>query len=315
MSPALDKHYLPPSTALWSGRKDSLAGERFFQVVEAVDLTKRELIKEENAVALIGFQCDEGVKRNFGREGAKLGPDVIRQHLGTLPVHRSLKLFDIGNIQCIDDDLDAAQQALAELIDYSHQKNINTIVLGGGHEIAWAHYLGLKQHYPELAIINFDAHFDLREHEKPSSGTPFLQIANDKAAQSQSFHYCCVGIQHTANTASLFQTAKQLDVSYLTASTLYNSSLAWQQAFLDDFLNQHSHVYLSICLDVFNQAFAPGVSAPQPFGLSPSDALPLIDYIMQSEKVISVDIAELSPPYDRGSRTARLASHIAATLI
>lgn len=315
MTTLVDKHYIPPSPSHWHGREDSLENERFFQCVELIDLNKDTIHHAEDTVILIGFQCDEGVKRNLGRVGAKLAPDKIRDNLGSLPVHRRLKLIDIGNIQCINDDLEAAQLALSKLLDYAHAHELNTIVLGGGHEVAWGHYLGLKDRYPEIGIINFDAHFDLREAPCASSGTPFLQIAEDREKHDMPFHYCCLGIQKTANTHALFETAKRLEVSYLTAHTIHNNTLAWQQAFLDDFLNQHDNIYLTLCMDVFTESAAPGVSAPQPFGLTPREAFPLLDYVMQSGKVVSMDIAELSPPFDIDNRTARLASHIAAALI
>jgi formiminoglutamase len=315
MNSVIDKHYIPTSASHWTGRQDSLENERFFQIVNLLDLNKKTLSETDNGVAIIGFQCDEGVKRNLGRVGAKLGPDKIRDCLGSLPLHRPITLVDLGNIQCINDDLEGAQEALARLVSYAHEKKFYTVVLGGGHEIAWGHYLGLKEHYPELAIINFDAHFDLRQAERASSGTPFLQIAQDKKAQEQPFNYCCIGIQKTANTPNLFETADTLNVPYLTASSIHNNSIAWQQAYLDDFLSRHNDIYLSLCLDVFSQSSAPGVSAPQPFGLTPREVMPLLNYILDTGKLVSMDIAELSPPFDIDNCTARLASHIAAALL
>lgn len=315
MTTLVDKHYVPPSKSHWYGREDAKPHERFYQCVKLIDLNKDKITATEDAVVLIGFQCDEGVKRNLGRVGAKLGPDAIRDKLGGMPLHRKLTLIDIGSIKCINGDLESAQRALAKLIHYAHENNLNTLVLGGGHEVAWGHYLGLKSHYPDLAIINFDAHFDLRKTNQATSGTPFLQVAEDKKKEGNDFHYCCIGIQKTANSQALFKTAHDLEIAYLTAPTIHNNSIAWQKAFLDDFLNQHKHIYLSLCLDVFTQSAAPGVSAPQPFGLSPRETMPLLDYVMQTGKVISMDIAELSPPFDIDDRTARLASHIAAALI
>ena len=54
-----------------------------------------------------------------------------------------------------------------------------TVVLGGGHETAYGSHLGLGPR-PRLGVLNLDAHFDLREAERPTSGTPFRQIAADR---------------------------------------------------------------------------------------------------------------------------------------
>ena len=74
-------------------------------------------------------------------------------------------------------------------------------------------------------------------------------------------------------------------------------------------------LYVSICMDVFNGAIAPGVSAPAPLGLMPWHILPILNQLLSSKKVVSIDIVELSPPFDRDCQTARLASSIAAEVI
>ncbi len=311
----IKSHYCPPKKKLWTGRKDSLENERFFQAVTIIDIRKKALPAFENSVALIGFCSDEGVTRNLGRAGAAKGPDAIRKQLGGLALHRHLNLIDCGNIECQDRNLEKAQQKLGQVIEYLHQHHLPTIVLGGGHEVAFGHYLGLAPHYDDLAIISFDAHFDLRNDKKASSGTPFLQIANDKASRGLPFNYCCLGIQPRANTSSLYKTAKELNVLYLTAQQMAVESLAWQQAFVEDFLLTTNHIYLSICMDVFDESLAPGVSAPQPLGVNPATVLTLIDTILQSGKVVSCDIAETAPPLDKTDKTTRLAAQIAATLI
>lgn len=308
-------NYTPPKMDIWQGRKDSLANERFFQAITCLDLSQQSLPNLESSVALLGFCSDEGVKRNLGRVGAADGPDAIRKQLGGLALHRDLNLIDCGNIACIDNDLEAAQEKLGVVTDYLHQHNMPTIVLGGGHEVSYGHYLGLSSHYDDLAIINFDAHFDLRKAAKASSGTPFLQIAEHRAKHNLAFQYCCLGIQPRANTTSLYETADSLSVQYLTGFQIASESLSWQKAFIEDFLLSTNHVYLSVCMDVFDESIAPGVSAPQPLGLSPQQVLILIDTILQSGKVVSCDIAETSPKLDKDEKTTRLAAQIAATLI
>lgn len=302
---------------LWRGRSDTVNPERYFQNIQFVE-SEQDLISKEKKTVLIGFCSDIGITRNLGRPGASLGPNAIKTQLAKLPFPNPKPLIDLGNIVCADQNLETAQTQLAQAIHFCHQQGHNTIVLGGGHEVAWGHFQGLTNHYPKLGIINFDAHFDLRPFhpgEPGTSGTPFSQIANFCQSQQRPFQYCCIGIQKLGNTPTLFAKAKELKVNYLTAEDVFQTSLAWQTAFLDDFLIKVDHVYLTICLDVFAESAAPGVSAPQPLGLSPWQALPLLKYIMQSGKVVSFDIAELSPPLDQSEKTARLAAQIIAELL
>jgi formiminoglutamase len=310
-------NYQPANPSLWHGRKDTEAGERFFQKINFIS-EEQALITPEQKMILLGFASDAGVIRNLGRAGAKLGPDQIRIQLAQLPCHTQQQLVDLGTVSCEGDALEAAQTQCAKLIDFCHQHGHKTIALGGGHELAWAHYQGLVAHYPRLGIINFDAHFDLRPYQKGqpgTSGTPFSQIAAWCAEHHTSFNYCCLGIQQCGNTPSLFQRAQELHVSYLLAATMNESTFTQQTAFLDDFMQQFDHIYLSICLDVLAECFAPGVSAPQPLGLNPWQIIPLLKYIMQTGKVVGIDIAELSPPLDMEQKTARLAALIIAELL
>lgn len=308
-------NYEPPQQSIWQGRKDSMPGECFFQRVTVKDIRTEPLTPH---TVIIGFCSDEGIRRNHGRLGAKTGPNAIREQLAKLPCHQQRYYLDIGNIVCDDGNLEQAQQQLGYLIEYCHQNQCKTVVLGGGHEVAWGHFLGLTSSYPMIDIINVDAHFDLRKpqhYHQGTSGTPFWQINEYCQENQRPFHYGCLGIQTHANTQSLFTQANTFKVPWLTAEQIANSELTFQTAFIDDYLLHQEAIYLSICLDVFAQCYAPGVSAPQALGLSPWQVLPLLKYIMQTGKVVSIDMAELSPPLDEHQKTARLAAMIIAELL
>lgn len=310
-------NYEPAKLALWQGRKDSLPGERFFQQVTTLDIRSQNLPKKPEATLILGFCSDEGIRRNEGRVGAKAGPDQLRQQLAKLACHSKKQFIDLGNILCEEEDLELAQQQFANLISHCHQLGYKTLALGGGHEIAWGHFSGLSSHYPQLGIINFDAHFDLRPlkaGQYATSGTPFQQIAQFCQENKRSFNYCCLGIQAVANTQSLFNRAKELEVCYLSTEQINEKSFDWQKTFIDDFILNQQAIYLSFCLDVFAESYAPGVSAPQTMGLTPWQVLPLLKYILQTGKVVSLDIAELSPPLDLDHKTARLAANLVAEL-
>ena len=310
-------NYQPADPSLWQGRIDTVNAERFFQKITFIKDLK-ELNDQEPKTIFIGFASDAGVIRNKGRPGAKLGPDQIRIQLAKLPCPNNERYLDLGTIVCEEDNLESAQAQFAELINFCHQNGHKTIALGGGHEIAWAHYQGLSSQYPKLGIINFDAHFDLRPYnpgQAGTSGTPFSQIAAYCEKHKKPFEYCCIGIQRFGNTSSLFNRANELKVKYLAAEELVQNNIAWQIAFLDDFMLNIDHIYLTVCLDVLAECFAPGVSAPQAMGLNPWQILPLLKYIIQSGKVVSLDIAELSPPLDQEQKTARLAALIIAELL
>lgn len=314
-----ESRYLPPDPTVWQGRIDLPEGACFFQHVELLNLLNDKPEKKENlSFALIGFKCDEGVQRDLGRTGAFEGPIAIRQRLAKLPIQKpNIQIYDVGNVICTDHDLEASQEALAEVVAMLLEKNIRPIIMGGGHEMAWGHYQGIARVYPKqrrLGIINFDAHFDLHSiypSHRGSSATVFSQIADAHKIEQRHFDYNCIGIQHAGNIRQMFEVAKHHQTKIIYADDLHQGQQEKCYDFVDRLIDENEIVYLTLSLDVFSPAFAPGVGSLQPLGLTPWHVIPLIRQLAASGKVISYDLAEHVPRYDIDHRTAKLA----ATLI
>ncbi|WP_175400687.1 arginase family protein, partial [Paenibacillus sp. KS1] len=62
---------------------------------------------------------------------------------------------------------------------------------------------------------------------------------------------------------------------------------------LHTFMEQQDYLMLTLCTDVLNAAFAPGVSAPSPFGLTPMVVRTLIRIVAANKKTLSFDICEV----------------------
>lgn len=322
--------YRQPNKKNWIGRDDTLIdgkeGAHWHQKVERFSLDEAERLPATNSkgFAILGFCSDEGVRRNQGRVGASEGPNKLRACLSNLPWHFEDKavLIDSGDVFCLGKFLEEAQNFLGEQVHKILQSNFRSILLGGGHEMAWGHYLGIKkflQEYPfaKLGIINFDAHFDMREnlHNLSTSGTPFLQIAQDRARSSQDFSYLVLGVQKMSNTSKLFRTAHQWAVKYILAEKMELVFLEELYQQVEQFVARQDFLYVSVCLDVFSAPYAPGVSAVNGFGVSPNVVANLIRFIAQTGKVLAFDVAELCPKYDLDDRTARLASNLIFTYV
>lgn len=319
--------YIPPDKKHWQGRideEDGSLGKRWHQRIQLIDLSQLELPKlptEETGVVILGFACDEGVRRNKGRTGAKEGPYALRNACTNLADHlpESCILYDGGTVFCAENRLEDAQKELSKMIQKIAEANYFPLVFGGGHEVALPHFTGLfngLRYSKVLGIINIDAHFDLRIPTRGStSGTPFSEIANFCQKHASQFNYFCIGIQPAYNTKALFQRADDLGASYLLSDEL-DSKLSNQQiTMINAFIEKCDLIYLTICLDVFDAAFAPGVSAPSANGLLPSLAADTIRLISTSGKLASANVAELNPALDHDSRTAKLAARFAYDII
>ena len=299
----------------WQGRidaEDSGITTRWHQHVQAFSANSR------GGVVLLGFACDEGVRRNGGRPGAAQGPAALRSALANLPVLGEPALFDGGDVACEDGELDVAQTALAARVAQALGQGNLPLVLGGGHEVAWGSFQGLMRGRPDLQrvlVVNLDAHFDLREAHQGNSGTPFLQIQQWCAAQGRPFDYRVFGISRFANTQALFDRAQALGVHYWLDEALQShEGLRAAQAGLARDLAACDAVYLTLCLDVLPAPLAPGVSAPAPLGLPLAHVEALVEQVLASGRVALADIAELNPATDRDGLTARVAARLAARI-
>lgn len=294
---------------IWQGRLDGeeLLYHRLFQRVK--EETNYDAISTNDFV-LHGFAVDEGVRRNKGRQGAKDAPCIIRKNMSNFPVVLpDFSLLDFGNITCEDGNLENTQNNLAKNVSKVLLKGGKSMVLGGGHEVTYAHYLGVKTAFPEqkIGIINIDAHFDNRQPEKgvgASSGTGFWQIAQE--GEINSLH---IGIQRNSNTLKLFDTAHQYGMKYILADELFFENLPSIYQRIDELMESVDYVYLTICMDVFNVSIAPGVSASAYNGI-PADAtfMHFYRHILKNQKLLALDVAEVNPLFDIQERTARLAA-------
>ncbi len=310
--------------SIWTGRDDSAEGgdvKRLFQIVVR---SNPQNVPEESAV-LLGFACDAGVARNKGRVGASRGPAAIRKALAGLPAHQHGTLYDCGDVVCEGDKLESAQQELADKVHCLLTQRVAPVILGGGHEIAWGSFLGLKQWLTHqeattntarrLLILNLDAHLDLRSSRPGSSGTPFDQIAEDCLQDKRQLKYACWGVSMLSNTAALFERAETIQADVILDHQLQERHLYLALARLDRLLAQADDVYLTIDTDVLPANVMPGVSAPAAFGVPLSVVEALALRVKQSGKMRLADIAEFNPDYDIDQHSARIAARLAWMLL
>lgn len=296
----------------WQGRFDG-EDPLYHRIFQRISLETNYDTISPNDFVLHGFAVDEGVRRNKGRTGAKDAPDMIRKNTANFPVvNPEFVLKDFGNISCDDGDLEKSQKELAAKVSEVLKRKGKSIVFGGGHEVTFAHYSGIKNAFPDqkIGIINIDAHFDNREPEEsvgPSSGTGFWQIAQDG-----NIHSLHLGIQKNSNTLKLFDVAHQYGMKYMLADELFFENLPAVYQKIDDFTAEADVIYLTICMDVFNASIAPGVSAAAYNGIfADSPFMHYFRHILKSEKIAAMDLAEVNPTFDIGERTARLAASLA----
>ncbi len=297
--------YRPGNSTIWKGRQDP-GSERdvLHQVIKMVDLNSQ--IPQEGIV-LLGFCSDVGVRRNLGRPGAVEGPEAIRKAMVNLAVHFDDKMLtDGGDVVVSGDNLELAQEELVRYAGSIVQNKSFPILLGGGHEISYAHGKAVLDAFPDqkVGMINFDPHFDLRAYPQgPHSGSWARQLFED----SDHFQYLPIGINPAVNIASMFDLMRERGQAFISMDELLCEEPEELIARISYFLEDIDIACMTLDLDVFSSGVAPGVSAVNPHGVLPHHIKPLMHEILKSDKLVSFDVAEMSPVYDDG-RTAKLAA-------
>ncbi|MDO5655177.1 MAG: formimidoylglutamase [Flavobacteriaceae bacterium] len=308
----------PFNKDVWQGRtdvEDGVLGQRWHQLIQ--EFPREHQAYLEKAVVFLGFASDEGVRRNKGRVGAASSPDLIRKMLSVLPKMPSevSALYDYGNIICVGTQLEEARSEQISVVKNLLAKKTYPLVLGGGHEVALGNFIALNDRFKNIGIINIDAHLDMRiPHPDTNSGTGFYEMYRWCEQNSRKFNYLALGVQKISNTRAIFERAETAGAHWVTADEIHAGSKSGFDK-LEAFVATHDVIYLSLDMDVFDAAFAPGVSAPATNGLTAFQVKNLIHRIFKYRKVRLMDVAEFNPNYDIDSRTARLAAHMISEMV
>ncbi len=261
-------------------------------------------------VVLVGFPSDDGVRRNGGRPGAALAPDAIRQALYKMtPDARVFEAFvevlantvDLGNLVPTA-SMEESQERLAAALAPHLARGAVAVVLGGGHETSFGHFLGYVRARRSVAILNWDAHPDVRplRDGRGHSGSPFRQALDHTSGLCDG--YTVIGLQpHSTARAHLdYLHRKRARYFWRGDLTLGLVDAVYAQA--------EGSWMVTFDVDAVDQAYAPGVSAPAAAGLTPNVWFAAAYEAGRCPHVTSVDVVEVNPTCDVDGRTARLAA-------
>lgn len=263
-------------------------------------------------VVIVGFPSEEGISRNGGRVGASEAPDLIREALYKLTPDAHVYVgfrqllgdtVDVGNV-VITGDVESDQQTLGLLVAQWLSEGIIPIILGGGHETAFGHFLGYVKQKSPVDILNIDAHADVRplKNGLAHSGSPFYQALEHPSQICEK--YSVLGLAPWS--------VSQAHLIYLESKS---ATYSWQEDVTMDHLEAHfdslhKPTLVTLDMDAVEEVSAPGVSAPAVQGMS----LPVFCHAAylagKSPFVSSIDLVEVSPPHDVNGRTTRAAAMV-----
>lgn len=185
-------------------------------------------------------------------------------------------------------DYETPMRQLEEVVDAAYAKDLFPIVLGGEHAISVASVRAALKRWPDLAVLQIDAHADLRAeyddtpHSHASAmarlvdlGTPLVQV----------------GIRNISAEEMAWWREKK------------PSTIFWARDYcrgrhtVDEVLEALGDrpVFLTIDLDGLDPSILPGTGTPEPGGLGWYETLDLLRALFTKRNVVGADVVELSP--------------------
>ncbi len=283
------------------GRLDELrqVAEPFFE--KAGDVASAEYV-------LFGAPLDRTASY---RGGSRFAPSSIRRESQYMESYSprtgldwdDLRLVDAGDIEATE--VEPTLSEIGEVVGEIRRRGKLPIMLGGEHTVT----LGALRATRPDAVVVFDAHLDLRDtlFEERLCHATYLRRAHEELSPR------LMVITARALSAEEVTYAEAKSVTVVTAQDVKRFGIAPVTVIAKDFIEEAKSVYVSIDMDALDPAEAPAVANPSPEGIGVTELLDLVSGVVD-DRLVGLDLTEVSPSYDSGLTSVQAAYIVLETL-
>ena len=244
--------------------------------------------------------------------GSRFGPDSIRSVSEVLETYsplldrdlRGRRFSDLGNLVLPRSGPELVyaliKEAVAELLDLG----TIPVLLGGEHGVSPGAVHAALKAYPDLCVVQFDAHADLREEY---SGTPLSHASAMRRVLDELPPERLLQVGIRSGLREEFEEMRRNDRLVPADAQLLAGKL--KSLGMND-----RPCYLTIDLDFFDPAYFPGTGTPEPGGID-WQQFELLFRALPLNQVVAADVVELSPALDPSLRSSILAAKVVRELI
>jgi len=245
-------------------------------------------------------------------KGAAKAPKSIREtsvfFSGQSFSEQSIHQQNVLDLMDLDENLDyeKMQKKLSENIQKILQKDALPIILGGDHSIALGTAKGIKNSEKEIdSLVWLDAHLDLMNEyptgNKFTRATVLKRILDLEFVKPKDVYF--IGSRGHNIGIEEVECLKSLEMNVIEAKTFQNrNSLLGSLSKIEQ---EKKNIYVSLDIDVLDPAFAPGVSVPEPGGLSTRELIEIVNLF--AKKVFCFELVEVNPELDVNGITSKVA--------
>lgn len=245
------------------------------------------------------------------RPGTRFGPSAIRHESFGLETYSPYQdkdledhaIMDSGDLELCFGSSDQALKDIQGRAEQILQEGKIPLLLGGEHLVTLGSVRAAVQKYPDLHIIHFDAHTDLREDYLGAklSHACVIRRCHDILGDGRIHQF---GIRSGERAEWKFARAGHTDLHPFNLNGLEETVKALQSA----------PIYFTIDLDVLDPSCFPGTGTPEAGGV---DFMQLLEAIRTvcSGNVVAADVNELCPILDQTGASTAIAGKVVRELM
>jgi len=227
------------------------------------------------------------------RTGARDGPRAV------IEASRNMELYDEELRRNVSemgiatlDELEPIMTSPAEMVnavEAAVERCVSagkfTVVLGGEHSITPGAVRAHQRHFPDLCVLQIDAHADLRDE--------YQRSRHSHACTTSRLLEICpvvqVGVRSFSRDEAEAVEARRDSIIFARDIRKTND---WPRAAVEKL---GKNVYVTFDLDGLDPSIMPSVGTPEPGGLGWYEALELLRSVCEARRVVGFDVVELTP--------------------
>ncbi len=277
------------------------------------------------------------IKYGCDKDGVQFGPDKLRE-LGIINIikRNGFNVYDMGNIYVPDiadeckydwhetakyfDPINEVTRNLAHSVYASLSSQSFPFVIGGDHSIGAGSISGASKHFEEMAVVWVDAHGDINDIETSPSGNvhgmPLASTMNVGHPDMTNLYYEGIKVKpenvYIIGARDLdpgeIKLAEEININLYTMEDINKMGLekVLDHAFTKIKSSDVDGLHLSFDIDVLDCRIAPGTGTPVVDGINVAESKIILDKILSSKLVTSMDFVEFNPLLDIEDKTAKI---------
>jgi agmatinase len=259
---------------------------------------------ENSRVAIVSAPYEQTV--SYGG-GTKFGPEAILKASHYVEffdeetnreIYKEHGICTLPPLKLAKKKNEAALQIIYNEVEGLLKAGKFVVTLGGEHTISSATIAAHAKRYPDLSVVQFDAHSDLRmeyQGNKYSHASVMARVCEflDPKRLIQ------VGIRAQCREEAEFIRENGVNTYYahiVNAVQYKDRTVGFLKHWMDDALSKMTeNVYISFDVDGFDPAIMPATGTPEPNGLQWNVVMEFIRRIGRKKKIVGFDVVELAP--------------------